>query len=714
MLTSAAFLIRQPIEDKVNQLLSQMTLPEKVGQLNQINGFDDSARLRLQQGEVGSILNLNAALPGPNPSPAVIVEAANAVQRMAVNESRLGIPLLFGRDVIHGFRTVFPIPLAQAAAWDPATVEQGAAIAADEATSQGVKWTFAPMVDIARDPRWGRVAEGAGEDPFLGSAIAAAAVRGFQGEDLSDPRRLLACAKHFVGYGGAQGGRDYESVEMSVRTLRDVYLPPFHAAVRQGVATLMAAFHDLNGIPLNAHRELLTDLLRAEWGFKGFVVSDWRSVIELVNHGIAADPAEAAYAGLVAGVDMDMVSDVYRQHLPELVADGHLSEAQIHEAARRILRLKFLAGLFENPYTDPARHRSTLLKPEYLQFARQFARQTMVLLKNEQLLPIDGRFKRILFTGPFVHARGELLGTWNVDGRAEDVTPLSQAVREIAPTGHELFFVENTDEALHLAQHVDLVVALVGEHPSRSGENRNVSDLSLPPGQTQLVQALADLGVPLAVVVFAGRPLAIPHETRLADALLYAWHPGSEGGFALADLLFGLAQPSGRLPITIPRRTGQVPIYYAHKPSGRPVGSTTEFLTRYVDLPYSPLFPFGFGLGYTSFTYHNLEISEPHMTGETQISAEVTNQGSLPGIETAQLYLRDVHASVARPVKELKGFQRLELQPGETRRVTFTVSATDLVFTSYNDLPRVEPGDYQVWIGPNSTAGLQGSFTLDI
>ncbi len=711
---STAYLIREPVEQRVQDLLGKMTLLEKVGQLNQVSSFDEPSRALLKQGLIGSILNLPSAIPLPNPGPAVVIEASNAIQRMAVTETRLGIPLLFGRDVIHGFRTIFPIPLAQAASWNPAAVERGAAIAADEATSQGVKWTFAPMLDIARDPRWGRVAEGAGEDPYLCSAMAGAYVHGFQGDDLSDPQRLLACAKHFVGYGGAVGGRDYESVDMSTRTLSDVYLPPFRTAVDQGVATLMAAFHDLNGIPMSANRDLLTDMLRSEWGFKGFVVSDWRSIGELVEHGVVTDLAGAAEAGLFAGIDMDMVAAAYRLHLPELVEKGHVREEQIDEAVRRILRLKYLAGLFDNPYTDPARHKTTLLKPEYRQAARQFAQQTIVLLKNEKLLPINSRFKKIAFVGPFINSRAELLGAWSMDGRAEDVTPISQAVREVAPKGCELFFADQVDEALRLAQHVDLVVAVIGEHPSRSGENHNVADLSLPSGQRQFVEALAELGVPLALVVLAGRPLAITREARLANALLYAWHPGSEGGYALADLLFGLASPSARLPITLPRHTGQVPIYYAQKPSGRPLGTSPEFRTRYNDLDTSPLYPFGYGLGYTTFAYSNLAISEPHMIGQNEISVDLTNQGPLPGIETVQLYLRDVHASVTRPVKELKGFQRVELKPGETRRITFNLRTPDLVFTGHNDLTRVESGEFRLWLGSNSSEGVSGSFVLDV
>lgn len=695
----------------INHLLAQMTLEEKLGQLNQVNPGSDFDPSPLREGKIGSLINASGALTGQGFSDSGSAELSNHFQKLAL-ESRLKIPILFGRDVIHGFRTVFPIPLAQAAAFDPDLARQAAAVAAREATASGIKWTFAPMLDIARDPRWGRVAEGNGEDPFLGSQMARAVVQGFQGDDMSAPDKLVACAKHYVGYGAAEGGRDYENGEISEPTLRDIYLPPFHAAVQAGAGTLMSAFIDLNGIPATANRRLLTDILRGEWGFDGFVVSDWESVKELIHHGVAEDDAHAARLALHAGLDMDMVSGVYLNTLGESLKEGKISMDEIDEAVRRILRIKHRAGLFDQPFTDPLRATRDLLTPEARNLARQFARQSMVLLKNDRdLLPLQG-FRRILVAGPFVHARGELFGTWTPDGRVEDVTPLDEALRQTAPKGVELWFTENSDMALHLAHQADAVLLLMGEHPVRSGENCNVSDLGLPPGQAEFVQAMAALGKPLVLVVFAGRPLAITQQVQQADAVLYAWHPGIEGGAALGEILFGIEAPSGRLPITFPRATGQVPIYYNQKNSGRPVHPDGQFKTRYLDLPPSPLFPFGFGLTYTRFEYANLHLSSETMRGALEISAEITNIGARAGTEVVQLYVRDLVGSLTRPIRELKGFQRITLQPGETRRVSFTLREENLAFTRADGTFGVEPGSFDVWIAPDSESGLQGEFRL--
>ncbi|MEW6286056.1 MAG: glycoside hydrolase family 3 N-terminal domain-containing protein [Chloroflexota bacterium] len=695
----------------INHLLAQMTLEEKLGQLNQVNPGSDFDPSPLREGKIGSLINASGALTGQGFSDSGSAELSNHFQKLAL-ESRLKIPILFGRDVIHGFRTVFPIPLAQAAAFDPDLARQAAAVAAREATASGIKWTFAPMLDIARDPRWGRVAEGNGEDPFLGSQMARAVVQGFQGDDMSAPDKLVACAKHYVGYGAAEGGRDYENGEISEPTLRDIYLPPFHAAVQAGAGTLMSAFIDLNGIPATANRRLLTDILRGEWGFDGFVVSDWESVKELIHHGIAEDDAHAARLALHAGLDMDMVSGVYLNTLGESLKEGKISMDEIDEAVRRILRIKHRAGLFDQPFTDPLRATRDLLTPEARNLARHFARQSMVLLKNDRdLLPLQG-FRRILVAGPFVHARGELFGTWTPDGRVEDVTPLDEALRQTAPKGVELWFTENSDMALHLAHQADAVLLLMGEHPVRSGENCNVSDLGLPPGQAEFVQAMAALGKPLVLVVFAGRPLAITQQVQQADAVLYAWHPGIEGGAALGEILFGIEAPSGRLPITFPRATGQVPIYYNQKNSGRPVHPDGQFKTRYLDLPPSPLFPFGFGLTYTRFEYANLHLSSETMRGALEISAEITNIGARAGTEVVQLYVRDLVGSLTRPIRELKGFQRITLQPGETRRVSFTLREENLAFTRADGTFGVEPGGFHVWIAPDSESGLQGEFRL--
>ncbi len=699
------------IENFIQNLLAQMTVEEKIGQLNQYQARDERAAQILRSGLAGSIINAAGALTGQGFSASANVEQHNALQQMAL-ESRLKIPLLFGRDVIHGYRTIFPIPLAQAAAFDPILAEQAAATAAREATAEGVSWTFAPMLDIARDPRWGRIAEGNGEDPYLGAQMAAAVVRGFQGADLSAPDRLIACAKHFAGYGAAEGGRDYDGGEISDPTLRDVYLPPFRAAVQSGVGTLMSAFVDLNGVPATANSYLLTDILRGEWGFDGFVVSDWESIKELVDHGVAEDEADSARLALKAGVDMDMVSGVYLRHLAGLLDQGRISMAELDRAVLRVLRIKARAGLFEQPFTDPRRPSRDLLTPQARQLARQLAARSMVLLKNrDNLLPLNG-FRRILFAGDFVHARDELFGTWSPDGRAEDVTPLDEAVRSNAPKGVELWFIPNHDLATALAHQAGAVVLLLGEHPSRSGENANVSHLELPPGQMQFLESLAALGKPLVVVILAGRPLAIPRLMNLADAVLYVWHPGIEGGAALADVLFGDEEPGGRLPVTFPRATGQVPIYYNRKNSGRPVTPHGLFRYRYIDLPDGPLFPFGYGLTYTQFEYSNLRLSSPRLNGTVEIQATVTNTGTRAGSEVVQLYVRDLVGSLTRPVRELKGFQRVHLQPGESRTVTFRLTEEQLAFTRADGSCGVEPGRFRVWIAPHSQAGLSGEFSL--
>jgi beta-glucosidase len=711
---SSVSLVREPVEEKLNQLLSQMTLEEKVGQTHQPHAFGEIEKEAARQGRLGSILNATSAFAGMGSSPSASAEICNSIQHIAVEESRLKIPILFGRDVIHGYRTIFPIPLGQAASWNPELVELAAAVAASEATADGIKWTFAPMLDIARAPRWGRVAEGSGEDPFLASAMSAAAVRGFQGSDISASHKLVACAKHYVGYGAAEGGRDYESAEISMRTLRDIYLPPFKAAVSAGVGTLMAAFHDLNGIPMNAHRQLLTDVLRLEWGFKGFVVSDWESVSELVNHGVAHDPAEAAALALFAGVDMDMVSGAYLNNLGNLINQGRVSIETLNESVRRILRIKILAGLFDKPYTDPRRAAAMLVTKENRNAARLLAQQSVVLLKNEAgLLPLDNRFRRIAILGPLVHAQEELFGTWSPDGRPEEVISLSEAIKEVAPKDIQLLFADSADEAVRRARYADVAVVILGEHPRRSGENANVADLGLPPGQSQLLEAIASQNKPVVLVILAGRPLAIPTEVRLARSVLYAWHPGIEGGRALAELLFGLANPSGKLPVSMPRATGQVPIYYNAKKTGRPIGYR-HFIDRYVDLPHGPLFPFGFGLSYTSFRYDQFNITPIAPDGPFNISVDVTNTGARAGAEVVQFYTSDLVASVTRPVKELKGFQRISLKPGESKRVAFSLRPADLTFTGPDELPRLEPGEFHSWVGSNSQEGLQGSFNLEI
>jgi beta-glucosidase len=695
----------------IENLLNQMTVDEKIGQLNQIHPFEDFNIDSVRQCKVGSIINASDALAGQGSSASISVEVANTLQQAAL-DTRLKIPLIFGRDVIHGYRTVFPIPLAQAAAFDPALTQQAASVAALEATACGIKWTFAPMLDIARDPRWGRVAEGNGEDPYLGSQLAYHLIKGFQGDDMAQPGKLVACAKHYVGYGSAEGGRDYDSGEISEPTLRDVYLPPFRSAISAGVGTIMSAFLDLNGIPATANRHLLTKVLRDEWGFDGFVVSDWESIAELIAHGVADDRAEAACLALHAGVDMDMVSQVYLDALSTCLQNGSISPVELDEAVRRVLRLKHRAGLFDHPFTDPTRFSHDVLTDNSRQLARQFARQTMVLLKNEnQVLPLSG-YHKLLIAGDFIDARAELFGTWSPDGRPEDVQPLQQAFTDLAPKGMELWFADNIEQALVYALQVDAILLLLGEHPRRSGENANLSDLTLSPAQAHLVDLMVSMGKPVVLVVFAGRPLVLTRQMGQVDALLYAWHPGIEGAAALAEVLFGIHSPSGRLAITFPRATGQVPVYYNHKNSGRPVSVEGEFKSRYLDLPTSPLFPFGFGLSYTSFDYANIQLSQEVFHDELAVSVEVTNRGSRPGSELVQLYLRDLVGSLTRPVCQLAGFQHLQLQPGETRCLSFNITEPMLAFTRADGSWGTEPGRFQVWVGPHSAAGLCGEFRL--
>jgi beta-glucosidase len=706
-------MIKPEIEQRVNELLGQMTLDEKIGQMNQVNLFDESRKEAIRQGAVGSILNAASAFAGKDASLSSNAEVCNACQRVAVEESRLRIPMLFGRDVIHGYRTVFPIPLAQAASWDPELTRQAYEVAAREATADGIKWFFSPMLDIARDPRWGRIAEGFGEDPHLTSAFAAAAVRGIQGDDFTAPDRAIACAKHYAGYGAAEGGRDYDFVDVSMRTLRDVYLPPFKAAVDAGAGTLMSGFHDFSGVPVAANRALLTDILRSEWGFGGFVVSDWNALGELIVHGAAEDGIEAAARAVTAGVDMDMVADVFLRCLGPALQTGRVTQDVIDEAARRILRVKFLAGLFDQPYTDASRAARVILAPEHRALARQFAHESTVLLKNAGILPLRREnTRRVAVFGPLAHGRGELFGTWTPDGRPEDVTSVADAIREIAPQGFDLIFPsDHADVALSRAIMADAAIVIAGEHPARSGEASSISTLDLPAGQRELLRALKDNGVPVVLVVLAGRPLAIGREAALADAVLYAWHPGVEGGYAIAEILFGLAAPGGRLPVTFPRAVGQVPIYYNHRNTGRPPAQDI-YSSRYIDLPIGPLYPFGYGLGYTRFSYANLEVGTLDRSGSREINAEVTNTGAAEGTEVAQLYVRDLVGSVTRPVKELKGFERVTLKPGEARRVRFMLAREALAFTGLDNQPVVEPGKFHVWVGPNSAEGLQGEFVL--
>jgi len=732
---------REAVDLRIREILDRMTLREKVGQLNQITGREgpvtEELAQRVRGGEVGSVLN------------EVDVRRVNELQRIAVTESRLGIPLLVGRDVIHGFRTILPIPLGQAATWDPELVRRGARLSALEAAGHGVRWTFAPMVDIGRDPRWGRVAECLGEDPHLAGVLAAAMVRGFQGDDLADPGSLAACAKHFAGYGASEAGRDYNTVSIPEGELRSVHLPPFLAALEAGVATFMASFSDLNGIPASANRFLLTELLREEWGFDGFVVSDWESIPQLCVHGLTADGREAALAAATAGVDMDMVSEVYTDHLAELVGEGALHEAHLDVMVARVLRVKFRLGLFENPYTEPERF-PVDPPPSHFALAYDAAARSAVLLRNhEGLLPLAmERLESIAIIGPLAQEPQEQLGTWVFDGDPSfSVTPLEAigalAAEEVGhrPSPVRVRYVRALEttrsedrsgfaEVVEAAESADVALLFLGEEAVLSGEAHCRTDISLPGAQEALIRAVRETGTPVVLVVMAGRPLALEAVLDQVDALLFAWHPGTMAGPALADLLFGRAAPSGRLPMTFPRVTGQIPIYHAHRNTGRPATPGTfvhmKDLPRgasqlstggasfHLDTHYTPLFPFGFGLTYTEFVYSDLQVTPARIAtdGQVRISVTLENTGDRNGVEVAQLYVRDPVASVTRPVRELKGFQRVALGAGERRTITFHLRAADLAFPGRDMKEVVEPGRIQVWVGGDAHAGLEGGFEI--
>jgi beta-glucosidase len=693
------------IDARVEELISKMSLEEKVGQMNQLSGPNEAYKDLIRQGKLGSLLNVVGA------------DKCNEFQRVAVQESRLGIPLLFGFDVIHGYRTIFSIPLGLASSWDPDLVRKAAGIAAAEARADGINWTFAPMVDIARDPRWGRIAEGAGEDPYLGSVIAKAAVEGFQGEDISDPRRVAACAKHYVGYGAAEGGRDYNTTDMSERTLREIYLPPFKAAVEAGVATIMSAFNDLCGIPASANPLTIREILKGEWGFRGFVVSDWNAIGELINHGLARERRDAAREAVLAGVDMDMCSNCYIDELCDLVRNGAVREEVVDEAVRRILRVKFMLGLFENPYVDPDRARSIILCEEHRENARDIARRSMVLLKNQDgLLPLRKDLRAIAVIGPFADNRADLLGCWSGLGRAEDVVTVLEGIREKISPSTDLLFSDgsNIEEAVTVARKAEVVVLAVGEPAYRSGEGGSVSTIDLPEGQEDLIKAVYGAGRPVVAVLFNGRPLSITWMAERIPAILEAWHPGIQGGNAVADILFGDYNPSGKLPVSFPRTVGQIPVYYNHKNTGRPPEETNRFTSRYIDIPSTPLFPFGYGLSYTRFEYRDLRINPARtpINGKVTVSVEVANVGEREGEEVVQLYIRDVTASITRPVKELKDFKKIHLMPGERKTVEFEIPAERLSFYGRDMKPVVEPGLFKLWIGPNSMEGLEGDFEI--
>jgi beta-glucosidase len=705
------------IEAKIDALLAKMTLEEKAGQMTQKSdtGEDGPTDVedQVRKGCIGSFLNV------------ADLDKRNKFQKIAVEESRLGIPLIFGADVIHGYRTIFPVPLAEASSWDIDLMQKTASIAAKEARTVGVDWTFSPMVDIARDPRWGRIVEGAGEDTYLGALIARAKVRGYQGNDLSAPDTIAACLKHYAVYGASQAGRDYHATEVPMRTVWDVYLPPFEAGVDEGAATLMSGFNDLNGVPTSGNKFLLTDVLRGQWGFDGFVVSDWRSAKQLINQGFAKDQAQAGVLSASAGVDMEMTSRTYYDYLPSLVRQGVVSQKVLDTAVRRILRIKFRLGLFDRPYVDPTLQNKVLLAPEHRAVARQMVRESMVLLQNEnKTLPLNKSVKTIALIGPLADNRSDLLGTWALAGKSDDVVTVIEGLRNALGDTCKINYAkgcqldddstEGFAAAVKAANDSDIVIMAIGEGVMHNGEAHSRTNINLPGVQLQLLKEIKQTGKPIVMLLFAGRPLTINWELENIPAILLAWHPGIEGGNGIADVLLGLYNPSGKLTVTFPRSIGQIPIYYNMKNSGRPLVEEDRFTSRYIDSPNTPLLPFGYGLSYTTFAYSNLRIENDkvNIPGTVKVSADITNSGSVPGYEIAQLYIRDLVGSVTRPVRELKGFQRIYLKASETKTVMFNLSTDDLRFYDINMEYRVEPGDFDIWVGPNSDQGLWGQFQL--
>jgi beta-glucosidase len=713
------------VEQRISALIARMTLDEKIGQMSQSTSMKTpiSAEIKdeIRKGRWGSFLNTK--------SPADRAEA----QRIAVKESRLGIPLIFGRDVIHGYRTIFPIPLGQSASWNPELIAQAARIAAREAGGEGIHWTFAPMIDITRDPRWGRIAETLGEDPYLTGMLGAAMIRGFQGDSLGAPGSIAACAKHYVGYGAAEAGRDYNTTNIPEILLREVYLRPFRAARDAGVATFMTAFNAINGVPATGNEFTVRQVLRGEWKYDGLVVSDYESVRELVVHGYAADPSDAAFKAVRAGVDMEMVSTTYFDHLKSLVEQGRIATKAIDESVRNILRLKFRVGLFDNSAQSA---KPAEIARDGLDTARRLAAQSMVLLKNEgNVLPIARSIGKVAVIGPLADSPVDQMGTWVMDARPDDVrTPLAalrnalgkervsyaRALRNSRDKSRDGF-----GEAREVARSADVVLLFLGEEQILSGEARSRAFLDLPGAQTALVEETAALGKPTVAIIMAGRPLTFHEVAGKAPAVLYVWHPGTMGGPALADLLLGETAPSGKLTITFPRTVGQVPIYYNHlntdRPApghGIPMGNLVDprgYTSKYFDVDYTPEYPFGYGLSYTTFEYSSLRVtpSRTRSGGTLTVSAEVTNTGDREAEEVVQLYVRDLVGSVSRPVRELKGFERIRLKPKQTQKVTFSLSTADLAF--YNDRMQLvtEPGEFQVWIAPDSTRGVQGEFTVE-
>jgi len=724
----------------VGELMSRMTLAEKIGQLNLLSvGFDVTgpqlsrdAEAKISQGLVGGVFNTYTPV------------AVSKLQARAIKQSRLGIPLLFGYDVVHGHKTIFPIPLGLACTWNLAAVERSARIAADEASADGLNWTFSPMVDIARDPRWGRIVEGAGEDPYLGAQIARAMVRGYQGDNLSRSNSLMACVKHFALYGAAEAGRDYNTVDMSRRQMFEYYLPPYRAAVDAGAGSVMSSFNELDAVPATANRWLLTDLLRTQWGFQGFVVTDYTAINEMAEHGMGDLRTDAALA-LKAGVDMDMVGETFVKYLPGLVTQGEISEALVDQACRRILEAKYKLGLFADPYRgcSPERAHAEILTPENRNAAREIAEQSFVLLKNEQqLLPLK-KSGTIALVGPLADDQQDELGSWRAAGDWSLAVSVQTGIRQAAGSAIKILSAKGANliddpalratlkafgaeipvdrrspaamiqEAVKAAKRADVVVAVLGEPSAMSGEAASRSDIGLPQNQEELLHALVATGKPVVLVLMNGRPLTLTWEAEHCRAMLETWFAGTEAGNAVADVLFGNYNPSGKLTATFPRSVGQIPIYYNHKNTGRPYKGdpAAKYVSRYLDVPNDPLYPFGYGLSYTTFAYSEVKLSQNVLTNAQTLTASVTvtNTGNFAGEETVQLYLSQPVASLTRSVEDLRGFQKIRLQPGESRAVTFRLTPEDLKFYNANLEYDWEPGEFLIRIGGNSANGLKSA-----
>lgn len=736
--SSTAFSKENILERKVDSVLKLMTLAEKVGQLNQYNGFWDITGPTpkegqagkkyddLKKGLVGSMLNVKG------------VKDVKALQKIAVEETRLGIPLLFGFDVIHGYKTISPIPLAEAASWDMEAIRKSAAIAAEEAASVGLNWTFAPMVDIARDARWGRVMEGAGEDPYLGSKIAVARVKGFQGDDLAATNTILACAKHFAGYAFAEAGRDYNTVDVSETTLQNTIFPPFKAAVDAGVRTFMNSFNELNGIPATGNSYLQRQILKGDWKFDGFVVSDWGSINEMISHGYAKDSKQAAEIAINAGSDMDMESSAYVEHLVTLVREGKVKESLIDDAAKRILKVKFELGLFDDPYRycDENRELATVGKLEFQEGVLDIAKKSIVLLKNEkEVLPLKKSGQKIALIGALANDKTSPLGSWRIAADDNSAVSVLEGLQNYI--GNQLTYAKGADvavgrtqfiwetkinmtdksgfaEAIAVAKQADAVVMVLGEHGLQSGEGRSRADLGLPGVQQELLEAIFKVNPNIVLVLNNGRPLAIPWAQEHIPAIVEAWQLGTQSGNAIAQVLYGNYNPSGKLPMTFPRNVGQVPIYYNYKNTGRPIMNEPEsvFWSHYIDEKNTPLYPFGYGLSYSKFEYSDLQLSNSSFSksGKIEVSIKVKNSGRVTGKEVVQLYIRDLIGSITRPVQELKGFEMIELQPNETKTVTFTIDEKTIEFFTAKLKWEAEPGDFKVFIGGSSAKTIQGNF----